>query len=90
MDVISHDPDCTADAEDLVPALVIRFAPSRTAGTIRVTIWEECPGCLCSIVYANGRSPLRRFHREWRASLATWLATWEHRHQIWGRVTSGS
>lgn len=90
MDSIQHDPDCTADLEGWSPRLIVSFAPGVSGETVRVTIWEECPSCLAHIVYTTGRMPLRRFHREWRASLATWVATWEHRHQIWGRLTMGS
>jgi hypothetical protein len=90
MDIISHEPGCEALDDGTVPRLTTSFTPSTNLDSIRVEIWEQCPVCMRSISYASGRMPMRRFHREWKASLATWLATWEHRHNIWDRVTGGS
>lgn len=82
-----HTPDCPAIESGQPPAMIVSFSPSRGAGTIMVRFWERCESCGAQTSYEQGRMPYRRFHREWRATLAVWLATWEHRHQIEDRVT---
>lgn len=85
---IVHMPECPHDLAEIPPSLVTRWTPSASGDTLMVQVWEECDSCRQTTGYASGRMPARRFHREWRASLAVWFATWEHRHNVWGRVTT--
>ncbi len=84
---IDHTPDCMAVELNLVPSLIVQLSPSRGAGTVMMRTWERCDICYGSTGYEQGRVPWRTFHRAWRANMAVWIATWEHRHQIGGRVT---
>lgn len=85
-DTATHAPDCLQQDEPHPPTLLISFRPDRN-GTVMVRIWETCWGCGATTVYSGDRLPWRTFHRAWKGSMATWIATWEHRHNLGGRVT---
>lgn len=81
---IIHDAPCEWDLAERAPQLLIQFDASIDASTIKVTIWERCGGCEATVTYAAQRMPWRRIHRDRRASVAVWFATWEHRYQLSG------
>lgn len=81
-----HTPDCVAVEIDRPPALVVEYRPDSN-GTVRISTWERCPLCHATLGYHTAREPWRRFHRTWRPTMAVWIATWEHRHNLGGRVT---
>jgi hypothetical protein len=90
VDKLEHDEICLAHDPFDPPSLHVIYIPSRAAQTVRVVIYEACQWCPATVVYCDGREPLRRFHRSWRARLAVWLATWEHRNDLWGSAQRSS
>lgn len=86
-DPADHDPACPAIESGQSPALVIQLDPGRDAMTVQVSIWELCTRCGTTTAFTRDRLPWRTWHRKWRAHLAVWIATWEHRHNLGGKIT---
>lgn len=86
-DPSDHTPTCLRQDTGRPPALLVQFDPSVDASSVLISLWERCGDCGAVVGYDQGRMPWRRFHRQWKPTLAVWIATWEHRHQLGSRVT---
>ena len=82
-----HEPDCYGVEHGITPTLTAYFAHRDGSPTVRVDIGELCVYCGAKVRFTSSIETERRFHRYWKASMATYIATWEHRNGLWDDAT---